>query len=393
MPPRGTTGQTEQTSMLINPRNIQAVARKEFYHIVRDYRSLYMAFALPLLLILLFGYALSLDVDNVKVVIVDHDRTELSRDFAGRLDASAYFDLVTYLPDERAAVAWLDAGKATIALVIPPRWTENIRSNREAPLQVLIDASDPNIGTISRGYITSFVERYNSRLLVDFLGRQGLDNLRPAVEGRVRVWFNEELESRNFIVPGIIAVIIMIVGAMLTSLVIAREYENGTMETIRSLPINAVEFLTGKAIPYFLIAMTDVLVALLMGQLLFGVVMKGSFWLMILASSIYLSVALGLGLFISIATKSQLVANQIALLVSYLPALLLSNFVFPVENMPRMLQFVTWIVPATYYIDIMNGLFLRNVGMSYLWPSFLVLLVMFLVGAAAAVVKMRKEGL
>ena len=379
--------------MIVNLRNIQAVARKEFYHIVRDYRSLYMAFALPLLLILLFGYALSLDVDNVKVVIVDQDRTELSRDFAGRLDASAYFDLVTHLPDERAAVAWLDAGKATIALVIPPRWTENIRSNREAPLQVLIDASDPNIGTISRGYITSFVERYNSRLLVDFLSRQGLDNLRPALEGRVRVWFNEELESRNFIVPGIIAVIIMIVGAMLTSLVIAREYENGTMETIRSLPINAVEFLTGKAIPYFLIAMTDVLVALAMGQLLFGVVMKGSFWLMILASSFYLSVALGLGLFISIATKSQLVANQIALLVSYLPALLLSNFVFPVENMPRMLQFVTWIVPATYYIDIMNGLFLRNVGMSYLWPSFLVLLVMFLVGAAAAVVKMRKEGL
>jgi len=377
----------------MNTRRLWAIARKEFLHVIRDPRSLAMAIAMPLLLMMLYGYALSLDVDNVKVVIVDHDRTELSRDFAGRLDASAYFDLVTYLPDERAAAAWLDAGKATIALVIPPRWTENIRSNREAPLQVLIDASDPNIGTISRGYLTSFVERYNSRLLVDFLGRQGLDNLRPAVEGRVRVWFNEELESRNFIVPGIIAVIIMIVGAMLTSLVIAREYENGTMETIRSLPINAVEFLTGKAIPYFLIAMTDVLVALLMGQLLFGVVMKGSFWLMILASSLYLSVALGLGLFISIATKSQLVANQIALLVSYLPALLLSNFVFPVENMPRMLQFVTRIVPATYYIDIMNGLFLRNVGMSYLWPSFLVLLVMFLVSAAAAVIKMRKEGL
>ncbi len=379
--------------MLIHPRNVQAVARKEFYHIIRDYRSLYMAFALPLVLILLFGYALSLDVDNVKVVVVDHDRTDLSRDFASRLDASAYFDLVATLPDNRAAAAWLDAGRATIALVIPPRWTENIRSNREAPLQVLIDASDPNIGSISRGYITSFVERYNARLLADFLTRQGFENLHPPVEGRVRVWFNEELESRNFIVPGIIAVIIMIVGAMLTSLIIAREYENGTMETIRSLPINAFEFLTGKAIPYYLIAMTDVLVALLMGQLLFGVVMKGSFWLMILASSLYLSVALGLGLFISIATKSQLVANQIALLASYLPALLLSDFVFPVENMPRMLQFVTQIVPATYYIDILNGLFLRNVGMAYLWPSFAVLLVMFLVSAVVAVATMRREGL
>jgi len=380
-------------AMRIHPRNVLAVARKEFYHIVRDYRSLYMAFALPLLLILLFGYALSLDVDSVKVVIVDHDRTDLSRDFASRLDASAYFDLVATLPDDRTAAAWLDAGRATIALVIPPRWTETIRSNRDAPLQVLIDASDPNIGSISRGYITSFVERYNGRLLADFMARQGLETLRPPVEGRVRVWFNEDLESRNFIVPGIIAVIIMIVGAMLTSLVIAREYENGTMETIRSLPINALEFLTGKAIPYYLIAMTDVLVALVMGQLLFGVVMKGSFWLMILASSLYLSVALGLGLFISIATKSQLVANQIALLVSYLPALLLSDFVFPVENMPRMLQLVTRIVPATYYIDILNGLFLRDVGMAYLWPSFAVLLVMFLASAALAVGKMRKEGL
>ncbi len=379
--------------MLIHPRNVQAVARKEFYHIVRDYRSLYMAFALPLVLILLFGYALSLDVDNVKVVVVDHDRTDLSRDFASRLDASAYFDLVSTLPNDREAAAWLDAGRATIALVIPPKWSEDIRSNRDAPLQVLIDASDPNIGSISRGYINSFVERYNSRLLADSLNRQGLEGLHPPVEGRVRVWFNEELESRNFIVPGIIAVIIMIVGAMLTSLIIAREYENGTMETIRSLPINAFEFLTGKAIPYYLIAMTDVLVAMLMGQLLFGVVMKGSFWLMILASSLYLSVALGLGLFISIATKSQLVANQIALLASYLPALLLSDFVFPVENMPRMLQFVTRIVPATYYIDILNGLFLRNVGMAYLWPSFAVLLVMFLVSAAAAVAGMRREGL
>jgi len=379
--------------MFIHPRNVQAVARKEFYHIARDYRSLYMAFALPLVLILLFGYALSLDVDNVKVVVVDHDRTDLSRDFASRLDASAYFDLVSTLPNDREAAAWLDAGKATLALVIPPRWTEDIRSNRDAPLQVLIDASDPNIGTISRGYITSFVERYNTGLLADFLSRQGLDALHPPVEGRVRVWFNEELESRNFIVPGIIAVIIMIVGAMLTSLVIAREYENGTMETIRSLPISAAEFLTGKAIPYFLIAMTDVLVALLMGQLLFGVVMKGSFWLMILASSLYLSVALGLGLLISIVTKSQLVANQIALLVSYLPALLLSNFVFPVENMPRVLQLVTWIVPATYYIDIMNGLFLRDVGLRHLWPCYLVLLAMFLVNAALAVGKMRREGL
>ena len=379
--------------MLINPRNVQAVARKEFYHIVRDYRSLYMAFALPLLLILLFGYALSLDVDNVKVVVVDHDRTDISRDFASRLDASAYFDLVSYLPDERDAAEWLDAGKATIALIIPPRWTEAIRSNREAPLQVLIDASDPNIGTISRGYITSFVEQYNSRLLVDFLSRQGLDNLRPAVEGRVRVWFNEELESRNFIVPGIIAVIIMIVGALLTSMVIAREYENGTMETIRSLPVRANEFFLGKAIPYFFITLVDVLVAILMGQVLFGVVMKASFWLMILASTVYILVALSIGLLISVKTRSQLVANQLAVLVTYLPSLLLSDFVFPQQNMPAVLEAVSKLVPATYYIDILNGLYLRDLSFSQLWPSFLMLALMAILMGALNIRALKREGL
>jgi len=165
--------------------------------------------------------------------------------------------------------------------------------------------------------------------------RQGKEKIKPPVEARIRVWFNEDLESRNFIVPGIIAIIIMIAGAMLTSLVVAREYENGTMETILSLPIQAGEFLTGKAIPYFLIGFADVLVAVFMGQALFGIVMRSNFWLMVLASSLYLLVALSLGLLISIVTKSQLVANILAVLITYLPSLLLSDFVFPVVNMPN----------------------------------------------------------
>ena len=180
--------------------------------------------------------------------------------------------------------------------------------------------------------------KYNNRLLATFLNRQGRQRINPPVEGRIRVWFNEDLESKNFIVPGIIAIIIMIVGAMLTSLVIAREYENGTMETIRSLPISASEFLIGKALPYFFIALTDVLISMLMGQVLYGIVMKSSFWLMILASSLYIAVALTLGLLISVITKSQLVANQVAILITYLPSLLLSNFVFPIINMPKVLQ-------------------------------------------------------
>jgi ABC-2 type transport system permease protein len=372
--------------------NIQATARKEYYHLIRDFRSLYLAFILPLLLILLFGYALSLDVEDVGVMVVDHDKTSTSRDFIQQVDASPYFNVIAHLPDDNAAVKELDRGRTTIVLVIPPGWTADLRADRRAQLQVLLDGSDPNFASLSRGYIIAFIERYNNRLFVDFLNRQGREKMKPPVEGRIRVWFNEDLESRKFIVPGIIAVIIMIVGAMLTSLVIAREYENGTMETIKSLPIRAEEFLTGKAIPYFFIAMADVFVAMLMGQFLFGVVIKSSFWLMVLATTLYLCVALGLGLLISVVTKSQLVANQVAVLVTYLPSLLLSDFVFPVANMPKFIQLVTYIVPATYYIDILNGLYLRGLGLTVLWPSYVVLLAMYVVLAAATLIVFRREG-
>jgi len=372
---------------------IKAIARKEFYHLIRDFRSLYLAFFIPLLLILMFGYALSLDVDHIRTVVVDHDKTELSRDLSRKLNASFYFDVIRHLPDTLAATKFLDHGWATMAVIIPPGWTGDIKADREGQLQVLLDGSDPNFASQSRGFIIAFVEDYNRHRLLDFLNRKGMKEIKLPIEGRIRVWFNEDLESSNFIVPGIIAIIIMIVGALLTSLVIAREYENGTMETIRSLPVRAAEFLVGKAIPYFFIGLTDVLVAILMGQVLFGVVMKSSFWLMILASSIYLAVALSLGLFISVATKSQLVANQMAILITYMPSLLLSDFVFPVENMPRLLQFVTYAVPATYFIDILNGLYLRNLGLSHLWPSYLVLGFMFFLLAAMNFALLKREGL
>lgn len=373
--------------------NIKAVSRKEFYHLIRDFRSMYLAFIIPLLLILMFGYALSLDVDNVRIVVVDHDRTELSRDFIRKLNASSYFDVIHHLTDTVAAIRYLDQGSTTMAIIIPPGWTEDIKADREARMQVLLDGSDPNFAGLSRGYITAFVETYNRDRLIDFLNRTGRERIKPPVDGRIRVWFNEDLESQNFIVPGIIAIIIMIVGAMLTSLVIAREYENGTMETIRSLPIRGGEFLIGKAIPYFLIALTDVLVAVFMGQVLFGVVMKSSFWLMVLASTLYISVALSLGLLISIVTKSQLVANQMAILITFLPSLLLSNFVFPVENMPKIFQMLTYIVPATYFIDILNGLYLRSLGLDYLWPSYLVLVGMLMVLSNIGFAMLKKEGM
>lgn len=374
-------------------RNIHAIVLKEFYHLIRDFRSLYLAFAIPLLLILLFGYALSLDVDNIKTVVVDHDKTDLSRDIIRQLDASPYFHVIAYLSDTKAVESYLDRGDTSIAVVIPPGWTRKLMSNREASLQIILDGSDPNFANISKGYINFFIENYNRKQLSSFLNRQGLKEIKTPIEARIRVWFNEDLESRNFIIPGIIAIIIMIAGAMLTSLVIAREYENGTMETIRSLPISAGELLLGKAIPYFFIAFTDVLIAVLIGQLLFNVVMKSSFFLMVLASSLYLMVALSLGLLISVITKSQLVANQAAVLITYLPSLLLSNFIFPVVNMPKVLQFVTYIVPATYYIDILTGIYMRHLDFVDLWSSYLVLTAMCIFLSAFAVIALKREGM
>jgi len=372
---------------------LRAIVRKEFYHLIRDYRSLYLAFAIPLILIILFGYALSLDVDNVETAFVDYDKSELSRDFIRQLDASSYFHVSAMLSGTKEGIDYLDRDRAKLVIVIGPDFKKNIGADRETQLQVIIEGSDPTFGNLVRGYISSFVEQYNQKLLISFLNRQGREPIKPPVDGRVRIWFNEDMESRNFILPGIIAVIIMIVGAILTSLIIAREYENGTMETIKSMPIRAGELLLGKAFPYFLIGLANILIAILLGQLLFGIVMKGNFWLMIMGASLYLCVALSLGLWISNVTKSQLMANQVAILTTYLPSLLLSNFVFPVINMPAFLQIITLFVPAKYFIDILSGIYLRNVGFAYLWPSMLVLLVMFIVLTFFNFRLLRKEGL
>ena len=377
----------------MNPLRLQAIIRKEFYHLIRDYRSLYLAFAIPLILIILFGYALNLDVNNVETVVIDHDKTELSRDFLSKISASPYFHVAANLPDAKQAADYLDSNLTMVAIVIPPGFMNDIRADRTASLQIIIDGSDPNFAGIIRGYLTAITEQYNQKLLVNYLNRQGLAKINAPVDGRIRVWFNEDLESRNFIIPGIIAIIIMIVGALLTSLVIAREYENGTMETIKSLPVRAGEFYLGKAIPYFLIALTDVLIAMIFGQILFGVVMKGNFWLMLTATSLYIMVALSLGLFISNVTKSQMIANQMAILTTYLPSLLLSNYVFPIINMPAFLQYITYVVPARYYIDILTGIYLRNTGLAYLWPSLSVLFAFFVLLSALNYRILRKEGL
>ncbi|MCF8054463.1 MAG: ABC transporter permease [Deltaproteobacteria bacterium] len=372
-------------------RKINAIATKEFYHLLRDYRSLILAFAVPVMLILLFGYALDLNVDNVKTVVVDYDKSPQSRDFLRSLDASPYFSLTTNLKSTRQIDKILDGAQAKLAIVIPQGWAADLTSGREAPLQAHLDGSNPNIASITKGYLTAFVEWYNGKLLKEFVNTNALGKLSPPVDLRVRIWFNEELESRSFILPAIIAIVIIIVGALLTSLVIAREYENGTMETLKSLPINALELIIGKAMPYFIVSLTDVIIAVFLAQFLFGIVMKGSFLLLALASVLYLSVAVAIGLLISTAVKSQLVANQLALVVTFLPSFLLSDFIFPQATMPKFLQGVVSVIPATYYIDILYGIYLRSANIYQILPSLAVLLAMFFILMTLGYLILRKE--
>ena len=207
------------------------------------------------------------------------------------------------------------------------------------------------------------------------------------------VWFNENLISRNFIIPGIIAIIIIIAGALLSSLVVAREYENGTMETLKSIPLGAFEFLIGKAIPYYLIAIVDVLIAIFMGQILFRVIMKESFWIMMFASTLYIFVAISIGLLLSTATKNQLVANQAAILITNLPSFLLSNFLVPITNMPKVLQLITYAVPAKYYISILSDIFLRNAGFAAVWTDYAVLAAIPVILGTINYLLLKKEGL
>jgi ABC-2 type transport system permease protein len=325
--------------------------------------------------------------------VVDQDRTDISRDFIRELGASRYFTIIASIDSTSDLDGYLDHGKASLAFVIPPGFTKNLRSDRDAPMQVILDGSDPNFANTSMGYVNGFINAYNQEILADFLNRAGMETMDPPVNGRLRVWFNENLLSRNFIIPGILAIIIIIAGTLLTSLVVAREYENGTMETLKSIPLGAMEFLIGKAVPYYLIAIIDVLVSIFMGQLLFNVVMKESFWIMMLASTLYVFVAISIGLLLSTAIKNQLVANQAAILITYLPSFLLSNFVFPITNMPKALQLITYLVPAKYYISILSDIFLRNVGFAAVWTDYAVLAAIPIILTSINYLLLKKEGL
>ena len=350
----------------MNFRRTTAVARKEFLHVLRDPRSLGMAIAIPMLMLVLFGYALTLDVDHVPMVVWDRSGSPTSREFISRFAGSRYFTIVGRVLNDEELEWAIDMRQATAALVIPYDFADRVASGRQAGVQLIIDGSDSNRASIVLAYAESVTGTYSQEVALRTLRRIGVAPIRQPLDFRPRVWFNSDLESRNYIVPGLIAVIMMVIAALLTSLTVAREWERGTMEQLISTPVTGRELIFGKLIPYFTIGIVDVLLAVLMGQFVFGVPLRGSVVLLFGMASIFLAGTLAMGMLISIIAKGQLVASQVAILATFLPAFLLSGFMFSIANMPKVIQIITYAIPARYFITLLKGIYLKGVGLDIL---------------------------
>lgn len=361
-------------------RRTAAVARKEALHVLRDRRSLGMALAVPLVMLLLFGYALTLDVDRIPSVIYDRDRSPESRELIERFSGSRYFQVLGsaagYAPFEQQ----VEGNRAMLNIVIPPDFSRELLRGGRPEVQLLLDGSDSNTASIALGYAEALLESYAFELRRRWLERRGGGRLENPVEARIRVWYNAELKSRNFIVPGLIVVILMIIAALLTSLTIAREWETGSMEQLLATPLRAQELVLGKMAAYFVLGLADMLMAAGAGVLVFGVPLRGSPLLVFASGCVFLVGALFWGIFLSAAARSQVLAYQMGMLTSFLPAFLLSGFIFAIENMPVAIQAITYLFPSRYFVAILKGLFLKGTGLAVLWGE------LALLGAYAAVV-------
>jgi ABC-2 type transport system permease protein len=368
-----------------------AVARKEALHILRDPRSLIMALAVPLVMLLLFGYALTLDVDQVPTLFYDRDRSPESRELIERFAGSRYFQILGSVEGYQSIERMIDRDQCLLAIIIPHDYSRNLRSAKEAEVQLLFDGSDSNTASIALGYAQALVEAYGFELRQQAFNRRGGGRMEPPVEARLRVWDNSELESKNFIVPGLIAVILMIIAALLTSLTIAREWEMGSMEQLLSTPVRAHELVLGKMSAYFVVGLVDMLLAIGVGVALFRVPLRGSPLLVLLTSCVFLMGALFWGILISAIARSQLLAYQMGMITSFLPAFLLSGFVYAIENMPTVIQTVSYIMPARYFVTIVKGIFLKGVGLEVIWLEIGLLLVFAGVVFLLATRKLRQK--
>ncbi|MBN2124081.1 MAG: ABC transporter permease, partial [Deltaproteobacteria bacterium] len=316
---------------------------------------------------------LTLDLKKVPTVIWDRSRTPESRELISLFDGSPYFSIYAYRDNYRDLQWDLDSGRAIVAVIVPSDFAEDILAGREARIQILADGSDANTSNLALGYARGMGLLYSSRLKIERVRLTGGREIAPPLDLLPRAWYNPVLRSQDMIIPGIIAIVMMVIAAMLTSVTVAREWETGTMEQLISTPVRAPELILGKVAPYFVIGFADVAIAVVLGQGLFGVPLRGSPGLLFLVATLFLTGALFFGLMLSVTLKKQVLANQAALLAGFLPTMLLSGFVFAIENMPFAVQCLTFFVPARYFIALLRGIYLKGIGLEILWLNALLL--------------------
>ena len=373
-------------------RRLKAIAVKEVLQIWRDPRSLMIALLLPFTQMFLFGYGVNLDLKHIPICTFDREGSQASQDLLKHFQASLYFAIARNVKNYPELAAAVDRGDCRAGIVIPPDFSQRLNDAGTASVQAILDGTDDNTANIAWGYAAAVVSSYSNDVQLSALDRQGrtLQQVQPlAVQSRV--WFNEDLVSRNFIIPGLVAVIMSLVGAQLTSLTISREWERGTMELLVSTPVTSSEVLFGKLIPYLTLGWIDAAFCLLLAVFWFDVPFRGTLLALFLTTTLFLAVVLSIGYLISVLIRSQVGASQIALVVTLLPAMLLSGYVFPIDQMPAFIQKLTYLMYARFYVTIIKAIFLKGIGISELITPILFLVVYALTVVALAARAFRKR--
>ena len=366
---------------------LRGLIRKEFYQILRDPSSIAIAFLLPVVLLLVFGYGVSLDAEHVPVALVVEQPSADTASFTGGFEQSRYFKPV-YMRDMHAAEQALMSRQVSAIVHLRADFARQLRQPDGAPVQVIVNGVDANTGRLILGYVQGVWQKWLQQRALE-----AGETLNVPVQLQSRVWFNSELRSRNFLVPGLIAIIMTLIGALLTALVMAREWERGTMEALMVTPVTMREVLVGKLVPYFLLGMGGMGLSVALGVWLFGVPLRGSLWVLFSAAALFLLAALGMGLLISTVAKNQFVASLVAILATFLPAFILSGFIFDIGSMPAVVQWLTYLIAARYFVAMLQTIFLAGNVWSVILPNALALVIMaaFFLGVSRRKLRKRLE--
>jgi drug efflux transport system permease protein len=361
-------------------RSILHFIKKEFLQFKRDPKMFGMILVAPIIQLIFLGLAANLDVDNVKTIVYDMDKSYTSRNFIEKFTSSGYFQIKEYANNYDEVTNALDNAEVIFALVIPPDFEEKINRRETVKVQALFDGSDGNSASISAGYAQGITAEYSKNILVDFLRRSGAIVI-PAsnINAKVRVWYNPTLKTRNYMVPAIVGLLVTLITLILTSLAVVKEREIGTMEQLIVTPLKPYQMIIGKLVPFMVLGFVSVLIVLIAMTLIFNIPIKGSVTFLFFSSFLYILSTLGLGLFVSTISKTQQQAMMISIFAVMMPMIYLSGFAFPIENMPEIIQYISYIIPLRYFITIIRGIILKGTGFAELWGNVLVL---FLMGVA-----------